>query len=336
MLNVVMTTYNSKDTVGANTRYYFEETLSQHCNLIQLGEGRSHDKRRGETVQNYLDRHGIKPDFVFSEEDTTGYKCGIQIDMHRTPYKQLAAMNKANYDIVFITYPSCPYAYIGTKHGPFKPVDPNLYQKTLNAKVIWSPHSVEPSIFYPTEESPMFDVAFLGDVGDPVYPLRTAIYNDLDKFCAINKYRLLKRRRIRGTAATRKISKIVAENPTIYHPSLAGPIYAEALRRSRCFIFGCSIFKYPIKKWFEAGASRTLILADTPDGADRLHLEEWVTHIPIDKNNWQKRLKWALDNPKSADRIAHTWYERVIKYHINQVRAKEFIGHLERFLDDHD
>jgi len=337
LLTIVMTTYNSKDIVGANTRYYFEEELAKHCNLVQLGKGRANEKGRDEPVQTYLDKYGIKPDFVFSEEDTTGYKCGIQIDMHRTPYKQLNKMKRRKYDIMFITYPECPYAYVGTKHGEFMKIDPRLYYNMkVFKKICWSPHSVEPTMFYPTDDPPIYDVAFLGDHGGEVYPLRTRIYDELDQFCARNNYSLLKRERISGKVRDRRISKITRLNPTIHHPFLAGRVYAEALRRSRCFIFGSSIFKYPIKKWFEAGASRTLILADTPSGAERLHLEEWVTHVPINASNWKERVKWVFDNPEKADKIAETWYERVMRYHTNEVRAKEFIGQLEEFLHDQD
>ena len=42
-----------------------------------------------------------------------------------------------------------------------------------------------------------------------------------------------------------------------------------------------------------------------------------------------------FDNPEKADKIAQTWYKRVMKYHTNGVRAKEFIGQLEEFLIDH-
>lgn len=95
------------------------EELAKLCNLIQIGRDRGSDKRDDETVQSYLDRHGLKPDFVFHHEDTTGYKCVIQVDMHRTPYNQLKYMNWRKYDIVFITYPECPYAYMGTKKRAF-------------------------------------------------------------------------------------------------------------------------------------------------------------------------------------------------------------------------
>ena len=335
MLTIVMTLYNSEDIVGANTRYYFEEEFAKHCNLIQIGRGGENDRQGVEPMQPYLDRHGIKPDFVFNEADTTGYKCGRQIDMHRTPYKQTEWMNQRKYDIMFLTYPECPYAFIGSKHGPFKKIDPQLYYKTLKCTLFWSPHSVEPTMFYPSDEAPIYDIAFLGDQGGKVYPLRTKIYGELDEFCIENSYSLLKRKRIPGKVRERRISRITRKNPTIHHSHLAGEVYAEALRRSRCFIFGCSVFKYPIKKGFEAGASRTLILADTPTGAEELHLEEWVTHIPIDEGNWKERTQWVFDNPEEADKIAQTWYERVMKYHTNEVRAKEMIGQLEEFLRDH-
>lgn len=334
MLNVILTTYKSEHISSADARFYFEEALKKHCNLTQLGDGWEHDKNPTETIQEHLDRKNIAPDFVFSTKDTAGYKCGNIIDMHRIPYKRIKSINQLKYDVIFTAYLQCGYAYIGERRGPFKPVDPNLHYKTINAEVMWNPHSVESSIFYPSDEEPVFDVAFLGDKGLPIYPLRTVLYDGLTEFCEANKYRLLKHKRIQGKVASRNIPRIIEQNPTLHHPVLVGSVYADALRRSRCFIFGSSLFKYPIKKWFEAGASRTLILADTPIGAERLHLEEWVTHIPIDKENWRERLRWALDNPKESDKMAQTWYKRVMEYHINHARAKQFIGQLQRFKDD--
>lgn len=336
-MNILFTTYNPRNYLSAEPRYYFEKTLDKYCTVYQCGDGWNDEtwNKNTHTLQQYCDERNISPDWVQNRQQVRGAKkFGNLIDMHRKVSHKINRMNKSKLDLMFFTYTGCPYRYV--KDGAWKlvPSDPRMLIDNLDMPVEIMPHSVELRKFYPKQnpEKHLYDVSFIGDFGLPIYPLRVNIYDNLPKLSKQHGFKILRRKRIPGKLNDLKIDQIQHDNPDLSSKYLVGDVYAEALRESRIFIFGTSILKYPVKKWFEAGASKCCIMSDTPSYAEELGLKPWVTYIPISINNWEKRLLYMLEEPEYVEQVADAWHKVILKKHTNQTRALEFLDALERHL----
>ena len=335
-MEILFTSRNPIDTLGDHNRYHLEAELGKITQVHQCGRDWEDKWKTGkETLQQYCDDRDLAPDWVMGTPRVKGAKnFGRVVDMHRRPYQQIAEINKLKYDLIILKYPRCPVAHVGEHSAPLSPVPPRLWYDTLTAATAILPQSTEPSTFYPKDGSQdfMFDVAFMGDVGKHTYPLRSVFYKKLPKLALRRGFRLLRHRRMPGKHSQITMSSVLEKNPTIYDNHLCGPVYAKALRLSKTFIFGSSVYRYPLKRWMEAGASKVCILADAPDTAEELGMVPWKTFVPIDKENWKDNLLWALDNPSERIKISKTWHKHVLEHHTSEHRAREYHQILEENL----
>jgi len=335
-MEILFTSRNPIDHLGDHNRFYLEQELGKIATVHQCGSGWDDPwSDKVESLQHYCDRMGIEPDWVFGSQKIDGAKnFGKVVDMHRIPYKQIRRINRQNFDLVIFNYPSCPVAHVGERNAPLVDVPSRLWFDTIKTNTAILPQSTEPSTFYPkgNNQDSMFDVAFMGDVGEGVYPLRSEFYGKLPDLAIKEGFRLLRHRRMPGKHSKMSMKKILSDNPTIYDNHLYGHVYAKALRLSSTFIFGSSAYGYPLKRYMEAGASNVCIVADAPAMAEELGLVPWKTFIPIDKTNWSEHLMYAIDNPGERRKIARKWHDHVLKCHTSEIRAQEFLSILETYL----
>ena len=336
-MNILYTTYNPHDGFSADARYYFEKALENHATVYHCGEGWADTpwNPEDEKLRHYCKRMEIEPDWVLHHQKVKDAKnFGMVIDMHRDVNHKIKRINNRNYDLMFFTYPECPYGYMESRRGELTKLPQGYWKEQVNATVEVKPHSVEPSNYYPKQpdEEYLYDVTFLGDYGNPIYPLRTQLYEQLPSLAEKNGFKLLCRTRVPGKLRSLSIGEIVKENPSTDSKYLAGTVYAEALRKSRIFIFGSSIMKYAMKKWTEAGASKCCILADSPSDATALGLKPWENFVPITEGNWKQRLEYMLGEPELVTQIGENMYNLVMENHTTDARAKQFISMLRRHM----
>lgn len=81
-------------------------------------------------------------------------------DTQHQPLYVIKRLNRMEIDLLF-------FAYYDSR-----------YWQYLRAKPVWLPWSYDPTYFYPSDDEPIYDVAFLGSVSG-AYPLRTAINKGL-------------------------------------------------------------------------------------------------------------------------------------------------------------
>lgn len=319
--------------MGARNLYFFEMEVARQARCKWSGVGWKNHKAKeplNETVKRLYGDN--PPDWVFGSTNPKPrpYRtAGRIIDLHRSPKQRLEHVNRRGYDHIFFTYRYMTYASETRDLSEWRKYPRNYFWKGVECSKTWLPWSYESTVYKPSTRRKLWDVAFLGDVGLPVYPLRTRILERLPALAKKHGWRLLTRTRIPGKVAERSIARILS-TPELREQHLAGPDYAEALSRTRVFIFGTSAMGYAIKKWFEAMGSGACVLADPPLTAESLGFKPGKNFIEINAENWQRRLKQVLEDEDRRSRVAKAGQRLVYERHRNEVRAREMLKTLKK------
>ena len=56
--------------------------------------------------------------------------------------------------------------------------------------------------------------------------------------------------------------------------------------------------------------------------------------IKSDLSDLITKIKWCIDNDKECEQIAKNGFNKLLKYHTSEVRAKEFIEICEKHMND--
>ena len=227
------------------------------------------------------------------------------------------ALNQANFDLILMWYAKLGYA------KSYHPIDPEYFLKNLTAKAVHIPKFVDPEAMKPLDNPKIYDVAFLGAMDRRQYPLRLSIHQRLPILAERHGWRVLIRGRPPGSEPERFIGALEQEGYVV------GDKYSEALANSKVLIFGCSIYKYPLLKYFEGWATRTLVMADRPFHAERLGLEDGVNYVEVNDWNWVEKLKYYLEHDEEREKIAQAGYDTFLAKHTSSIRAKELLKVLE-------
>jgi len=223
------------------------------------------------------------------------------------------------------------------KRGYLKEVSDDWYVSQLKRGYMFWPCSVEPSFFKPVDESQKkYDVSMIGSVGG-FYPLRQNIEKNLPKLAEDHGWNALLRRppSMNERVYRLQIDKVL-NNPELRKKWLLGEDYAKALAESKILIFGSSVFRYPLQKYFEAMGCGVLVMADKPFHAEDLHFKPDYNFIEINADNWQEKLEYILEDDQLRETIARRGYETAMKYHTNEVRVKDFINELKKHDKNHN
>lgn len=253
------------------------------------------------------DLHNPKP-----SKRKRGYKVGLfTSDLHGkwsygldNPVAFTELINSAGYDAIFMRYK----LVYGTHHRP------DVVWDRLKPDVYFLPWSVDDNLFKPSRKKPI-DVASIGSTYN-CYPLRKEINEGIYYIC--RGKRLLLKNAPRGKTFERGISDLSKDY-------LVGGDYAKALGDTRIFITGCSIYRYPLQKFFQATAAGCMLLSNEPATAKELGFINDETYFEIDEKTWEQCLRYFLDNPSEVKKIARAGRKNTLMNHTHDTRAKEFI-----------
>jgi len=283
----------------------------------------------GEPLEMTIARVMPDVDWVIDRERNTplphnrDYKAACYLsDLHgrgsagirNDPKGHLDIINQIGYDIAFLKY----------EEIHFYDVDPRLFMTELEPQTVFLPWSVSVEEFKP-KKTKAWDVAFIGTGRARVYPLRGILDRELRGYCEERGLRLLFSKRTRGTVTF--TNQQLYEHPGFYF----GPRYADALSKTRFFIFGCSIYRYPLVKYFEAAAAGCVVVANEPSSAEKLGFIDGETYVCVTNENWKDRLDYYLENPEEADRIAVNARNLILERHTHKIRAEQFVRCLREF-----
>jgi len=243
------------------------------------------------------------------------YKVGhFMSDLHgkhhygiTSPVGYAKLLNSVGYDAVFMRYPSL----YGTRYQP------KVVYDWIRCDRHWVPWSVDVDAFAPKPKS--VDVSFIGTVG-ACYPLREDIWEKL--YIAARGYKIIRERAPRGKTYDRDIQGLKDNY-------LIGEGYRDALAKTRILIFGCSIYRYALQKFFEGSSSQCLIMSNEPGMAKKLGFVDGKSYVEVDEGSWEEKLRYYLDNIYEAKRITREGMKNVLMNHSHQTRATQFLGLLK-------
>jgi spore maturation protein CgeB len=139
------------------------------------------------------------------------------------------------------------------------------------------------------------------------------------------------------------LDKMRGEKGFVYHPhpghtapanALVNEKYAKELNRSKMFFTCGSVYKYPVLKYFEAPACKTLLLAEpVPDILD-LGFKDGVNFVACDRMNFYERAMYYLENENERIEITENGYEFIHANHTDDVRAEDFVNMIQEFIQN--
>ncbi|MCA0984941.1 glycosyltransferase [Halobacillus yeomjeoni] len=139
------------------------------------------------------------------------------------------------------------------------------------------------------------------------------------------------------------LSKMYRVKGFVFHPHpghrvapsndlLVDKKYAQELNRAKMFFTCGSVLQYPVLKFYEAPACRTLLLAESNKEIEELGFKDRVHYVSCNRGNFYEKAMYYLKNEQERKRITDEGYKFVQSHHTNDVRAKELLGFIEEIL----
>ncbi|MBA1336855.1 MAG: hypothetical protein HPY66_3291 [Firmicutes bacterium] len=268
----------------------------------------------------------FNPDFIFHYDIAWGYSYSPRItglgdisipkgclvgDVHFSPLERIRYIACNKIDLIF--------SY--TKH-PFLSTFPHY-----RSKFRWFPFSVNPDIYKDWGLTKTIDFLLMGqfyyaDGNNPPkrlspkgrYSFREAVYNTLRGRQGFVFYPHP------GHKAAPRDNLVVEET------------YAQQLNRSKMFFTCGGEFKYPVAKFFEAPACKTLLLAKPNRDILELGFQDRVNFVACNEANFYEKAVFYLENDNIRNRITENGFEFIHKRHTNSIRARQFVKYIQSYL----
>lgn len=179
--------------------------------------------------------------------------------------------------------------------------------QTLNMPIEFYPFSIDPNFYKPLNLPKLYDVSLLGNPSQSYYPFRHAY---LEMFKATSEFK--------------------------FHHSGVAAYYREDFVRhinesKICLTCTGSNF-WPMPKYFEITACGALLLANKPVDADFLHFVDGENFVDVNPSNVLEKIRYYLGNEGERLRIANNARQTILKYHTNEIRGKEVVEMLKKYV----
>lgn len=278
---------------------------------------------RDGNIKDILKKTDFKPDFILQYDVAWGYafspivsglnqidipKGSVVIDIHYFPYVRRQYFKDTNIDMIF-----------SLTKSPFLKTFPECQDKFR-----WWPFSINPEIFKDWQLEKDIDYLLMGQVYDPDgtnntntpkgrYPFREAVLKkmkDVDGF-------------------------VYHSHPGHDAPTTAilNERYAQELNRSKIFFTCGGVYKYPVLKYFEALACRTLLLAEPVQDITELGFVDGEHFVACDPSDFYEKAVNFLENESERQLITDRGYEFIHDFHTNEARAQQLVHYIEEFLE---
>ena len=188
----------------------------------------------------------------------------------------------------------------------------------LGVPVEWYPFSIDPEIFYDRKLQRIYDVCNIGQMTTQNYPIRYAMHQ---MFKDQNKI------------------KYIGALPR----HLMAEEYSSTICQSKIFATDCTSHRFAVPKLTEVMGCNTLLICNPPRSADVLGMKAGTNFVDfaepamqacdVNKQKIEDTIEYYLDNWESEGRkIAQKGYEFVHSRHTHDIRAKEIIDKISKYL----
>ncbi|WP_273126473.1 glycosyltransferase family protein [Bacillus weihaiensis] len=288
--------------------YYLSQSLNNLTTLTIWEESGD--------IQDILTTLHFKPDFILLNDlrptrcpEITGLKeCKIPVGMimHDLHYK-------TSYRKQFIEENNIRYLFT---HYRDKFLE---WFPEYEDRMIWFPHFVHIDVFKDYQEEKTIDFLLMGSTYPPIYPLRAAILDEL------------------GNLPNFTYHEHPGYDKETYDEEnfFVGSRYAREINKAKIFFTCDSIYQYPVMKYFEVLASRTLLLASHSQELEDLGFIPGIHYVEIDLDTYYEKALYYLQNYEGIGKeIAENGYQMVRKYHSVDVRAKFLVKTINSLIKD--
>lgn len=301
----------------------FYSTINRSQHIIRYGEFFKWELLKLSDVKLYLveeDAHiddlikkfNVIPDLIFFDDFTknkTMYgleqvdipKGVLYWDVHTTQNEFRAFVWKNRIDLIFSFY-----------RDAFSEFFPEFRKKLQ-----WLPNHAYTVEFKDYELEKEIDFLLMGALSDRIYPLRTRIGREMAGLKGFVHH---------NHPGYRDFTR--DEEPDM----LVGEAFAREINRAKIFFTDDSIFGYPIAKYFEVPACNTLLLASGSQELRDLGFIDGVTFVEVNEQNYLKRAYYYLEHEEERLKIARRGYDMIRERHTTAVRAREFVGYVQKFI----
>lgn len=116
---------------------------------------------------------------------------------------------------------------------------------------------------------------------------------------------------------------------------LVGTAYAREINQAKLFFTCDSVYQYPLMKYFEVLACRTLLLATNSPELEALGFITGVHFVAVTEEDVVDKANYYLENYQTVGRkIAKRGYRMVREQHAVKVRAIQLVEQISRILEE--
>lgn len=257
-----------------------------------------------------------KPDFIFINEygetktppitglSTIPIPVGVYLyDLHYRIHDRKKALRRDKVKVIFSVY-----------RDPFYRWYPEFADKMR-----WLPLHVNSEVYRDYGLEKEIDWLLMGAV-DNVYPLRKRIVQEMKKKPNFVYHKHPGYRNYKG----REREKV-----------FIGETYAREINRAKMFFTCDSIYNYPVAKYYEVPACKTLLLAPAVKELLDLGLIPGEHFVAIDEHDFQQKADYYLKMESERNRIANQGYRFVHENHTSAIRARQLLEMIREILEKH-
>lgn len=305
-MNVIKLLLIAKDTSKLIIRNYsyLEEELKKLTDLTIW--------RKPGNIKDILEQLPTKPDFILINDDIGGgftlnvsgfvdinIPTGLFVnDVHQYVQKREDYIKENNIKYLFSV------------------VKDRFFQQypQFKDRFIWFPHYINSAIFREYKQPKEIDMLMMGAVNN-WYPLRQLIlrHYKYDPNFVYQKHP--------GYYAFHDISDL-----------LIGENYAKEINRAKLFFTCGSILNYPVLKYFEALACKTLLLAPTFPELEEIGFIPGKHFVPITKDDFATKADYYLQHDSEREAIVEEGYRFIKENHTVQIRAEQLVKKIEEII----
>jgi spore maturation protein CgeB len=275
-------------------------------------------------IHDIMKKLNFTPDFILHYDVAWGYalspyitgldtinipKGCIVIDIHYFPEFRKEYFEKNKIDLIF-----------SLTKSPFLKTFPQYKEKFR-----WWPFAINSTIFKDWQLEKDIDFLLMGQVYDRE-GIATNKTNTPKGRYPFREEVLLKMRNLDGF--------VFHSHPGHDAPSdaILNEKYAKELNRSKIFFTCGGSLKYPVLKYFEAPACKTLLLAEPVQDILDLGFKDGEHFIASDQSNFYEKAIYYIENEEERNRITDNGFEFIHKHHTNVARARQLNEYIGDFL----
>ncbi|MGD6775881.1 glycosyltransferase family protein [Sutcliffiella horikoshii] len=196
---------------------------------------------------------------------------------------------------------------------------------TFKKKFKWWPFAINPSVFKDYKVKKNYDFLLMGQVYDHQKNSRTKTITPIGKYPFRDEV-LLKMRKVPGFVHRPHPGHHAKMN------SLVNANYAKEISKAHIFFTCGSRYKYPVLKYFEIPACRTLMLAEPVPDILELGFKDGENFVACNRDNFYEKAMYYLKNENERELIRDNGYKFIHEKHTISVRALEITSYIEELL----